>query len=343
MKFLLDQGLKYLWPALKWLMFLLVLAFVAYHACGLWKGFEGRSLSIRWSWLALSLVTSIVAWLPSAWYWRELLRSVGIRVSWPLVIRAYYCGHLGKYVPGKAAVLVIRSALLKAAGVAGPSAALTVTVETLTYMWAGSLLAVLLYPSLAPHLDESLAAPFASPVVRIALVAGIVCAGAFLLRMLMRSHRRLMAVFRGAEAQSGFPAETASIWTCLIGVCVFLGAWWLQGLTLGLTIQAVSVEPVSWQDWPFWTGTAAAAVVAGFVALFAPGGLGVREGLLMELLRGQLGPHEAVAVALLARAVSLAGEILTAGALYYGLPEVQKATTTEGQGTANDGSPISKA
>ena len=122
------------WPALKWAMFLIVLAFVAYHGYGLSKGFEGRSTPIRWGWLVLALLSSIVAWAPSAWYWRTLLSSLGITAPWAQVIRAYYCGHLGKYVPGKAAVLVIRSALLRDAGVAGPSAALTVTVETLTYV-----------------------------------------------------------------------------------------------------------------------------------------------------------------------------------------------------------------
>ena len=65
-----------------------------------------------------------------------------------------------------------------------------------------------------------------------------------------------------------------------------------------------------------WTGAAAISMVGGFLAVFAPGGLGVREGLLMEILRHQAGPHEAVAAAVLLRAVNLAGELLVAGALY---------------------------
>jgi uncharacterized membrane protein YbhN (UPF0104 family) len=99
----------------------------------------------------------------------------------------------------------------------------------------------------------------------------------------------------------------------------FFAAWWIQGLVLGLTIRAVSTAPLAWADWPFWTGTTALAMVGGFVAVFAPGGLGVREGLLMELLQHELGPHDAVLVALLLRGVSLAGEILAAGLLYYGV------------------------
>jgi len=327
--------MKRLWPALKWAMFFLVLAFVAYHGYGLWKGFEGRSTPIRWNWVAVALVASVIAWAPSAWYWRRLLSSLGITAPWPQVIRAYYCGHLGKYVPGKAAVLVIRSALLKDAGVAAPSAALTVTVETLTYMWAGSLLLAILYPSLAPHLDAQVAAFFEPRLVRGLLVFFLVCVGATLLRAMMQSHGRLTRLFRGGAQLTSIP-ETDSARTCLLGAVVFLGAWWLQGLTLGLTIQAVSSEPIDWRDWPFWTAAAAAALVGGFAAVFAPGGLGVREGLLMEVLKGHLGPHEAVVVTLLARGVSLAGEILSAGALYYCLPGAQKAHRAEEKRMTND-------
>jgi uncharacterized membrane protein YbhN (UPF0104 family) len=61
------------------------------------------------------------------------------------------------------------------------------------------------------------------------------------------------------------------------------------------------------------------ALVGGFLVILAPGGLGVREGLLLELLERQLGPREAVLVTVLWRGVALAGEIVAAGALYYGI------------------------
>ena len=102
------------------------------------------------------------------------------------------------------------------------------------------------------------------------------------------------------------------------------------GLQQGV-YEAVSPEPVSWSDWPFWTGTSAIAMVGGFVAVFAPGGLGVREGLLMELLARRLGPHEAVLVALVLRGVSLAGEILAAGALYYAIEGVKAVEHSKGE------------
>jgi uncharacterized membrane protein YbhN (UPF0104 family) len=87
---------------------------------------------------------------------------------------------------------------------------------------------------------------------------------------------------------------------------------------------------VNWGDWPFWTATAAVALVGGFLAVFTPGGLGVREGLMMELLTRQIGPHEAVLVAVLMRGVALASEILAAGALYYGVAGVKRGEESKG-------------
>jgi hypothetical protein len=57
--------------------------------------------------------------------------------------------------------------------------------------------------------------------------------------------------------------------------------------------------------------------VLGFVAVFAPAGLGVREGALMEILGPQIGPTAVVAAVLL-RIVCLVSEVLAALALYYG-------------------------
>jgi hypothetical protein len=271
----------------------------------------------------------VVAWLPSAWYWRKLISNLGITLPWPQVFRSYYCGHLGKYLPGKAAAIVIRTALIREAGVPAAAAALTVTVESLTYMWAGTLLVILFFPSLAPHLPASIAAEAADPLRRAALLILVLGGGVAGLAVLVRSYDRLMRMVRGAAADSSPSRPAAPVRTSLAGVAVFLAAWWIQGLTLGLTIQAVSPEPVSWGDWPFWTAAAAVALVGGFFAVFTPGGLGVREGLLMELLSRHLGPHEAVLVAVLMRGVALAGEILIAGALYWGVAGVKGVEKVE--------------
>jgi uncharacterized membrane protein YbhN (UPF0104 family) len=321
---------KSVWQILKWAMFLAVLIFVTRHGCNLWMEVDRHPTRLNWGWLAAATATAVAAWLPSAWYWRKLISNLGVTLAWPQVLRSYYCGHLGKYLPGKAAAIVIRAALIRDAGVPAASAALTVTVESLTYMWAGALLAIVLFPTLAPHLPGWIADVATDPLRRGVLMFLVLCGGVAGLVLLVRSYDRLMRMFRGAAADPSPPQSASTVRMSLAGVAVFLAAWWIQGLTLGLTIQAVSPEPVSLADWPFWTATAAVALVGGFLAVFTPGGLGVREGLLMELLSRRLGPHEAVLVAVLMRGVALAGEILIAGALYWGVQGVKAVEESKG-------------
>src|SRR5262245_44507361 len=244
-----------LWPVLKWGMFLAVLIFVARHGYKLWREVDQHPTRLNWGWLGLAVVTSVVAWMPSACYWRGLLSNLGMSPPWPQLLRAYFCGHLGKYVPGKAVAIVIRAALIRDAGVPASAAAFTVTVESATYMWAGTLLAIVLFPSLAPHLPEWIAAELADPLWRGLLIAIVLCGGIAGLVLLTRGFHRLTDRFRSTQPAFVPPAHNRSlVWTSLTGVALFLAAWWLQGLTLGLTIRAVSAEPVIWSDWPFWTG-----------------------------------------------------------------------------------------
>jgi len=349
----LFGALKRVWPALKWGLFLLVLVFVAWHGWKLWSGFDQVAAPLHWRWLVLAVIVSQIAWIPSMWYWRELMAALGAPAPWSQVNRAYFCGTLGKYVPGKGVAIVIRSALLRDCGVSSTTAALTVVVETLTYVWVGTLLALLLYPAVGPHLPRWIDAWAGDPTLRWGLMAAVVCGGLFAFAAMMRSHGSLANMFRrrpeppGATILNGTgpdpqlqtaeelkPPQAADplknsatrppLAVALAGVLVFVASWWMQGLTLGLTIHSVSAAPWDWSDWPFWTGTVAVALVGGFIAVFAPGGLGVREGLLMELLERQLGPREAVVVALLLRGVSLAGEILAAVTLYYGVAGTAK-------------------
>ena len=104
-----------------------------------------------------------------------------------------------------------------------------------------------------------------------------------------------------------------------VGLVTFCVSWAMLGLSLGCTLRAVAPIDFDLRDWPMWTGTIALATSVGFIAVFAPGGVGVREGLLIEVLHSQQGVGEraAVAAAVVLRLVWLASELIAAGALFY--------------------------
>lgn len=309
------------WQAVKWGLFVLVIAFVIRYGMKLWRDVDAHPVTIQWSWLLAALLSSIVMWIPAMWYWKELLADLGPRPPWMQVIRAYYCGHPGKYVPGKAMVMIIRAGLLKSSGVSPATAALAVTLDSLTYISAGSVLVLLLLPWLlasVPRLEE-LGQVARQPTWLAGLIVTSLVAGLAGVALIARASVRLIRKFSALDPQQTLAGREVRLVTLLKGFGIFLFAWWLQGMTLGLVLQAVSPTPVDWRDWPMWTGMSVITIAGGFIAVFAPGGLGVREGLLMEMLRNQVGPHEAIVAAVALRGVTMVGELLAAGVLYFAI------------------------
>lgn len=332
---------KRLWPFVKWSLFALVVYFVVERARKLWDPSALDSLSTRPGWLVLAGVAYVVGWLPSVWFWRTLLARLGDDVPFVPAARAYYCGHLGKYIPGKALVLVIRAGLLKGHGTRPSAAALTAAYETLAMMAVGAALGVALAPSVLPaSFWES--APVAvgwlwdTPLFRTAwttpgVLPGMVAVVSIAVLPLLA---KLASLAAGKMVPDEFersdeprddatvsPSRAFSARLFATGMLVLILAWWIHGLSLGCVVTAVTGQPFDLANWPAWTSAVSLATSLGFLAIFAPGGVGVREWVLLEVLRLQPGvsPEAAVAAAVLLRIVWFATELVVAAALFWGV------------------------
>ena len=144
----MKPWMRTLLPVLKIVFSLAILAAVGrfFYRDLLRAGTEGLwQHSVRPGWLVLSGVLYILGLGCSAWFWIRLLRSLGQQPAALPAIRAYYLGHLGKYLPGKAWALVVRAGLAQGAGVKVGVAGVTSLYEVLTTMASGALLAVILF------------------------------------------------------------------------------------------------------------------------------------------------------------------------------------------------------
>ncbi|MCC7421466.1 MAG: flippase-like domain-containing protein [Planctomycetaceae bacterium] len=319
------------WPWVKWSLCVAVVVFVVRRASRYWEqdGASLAQLSLEWRWLVPAIVTYLAGWLPSVWFWQRMMERMGARLRWRDTARAYYCGHLGKYVPGKATVLVIRSALIRERGFAAAPAALTVTYETLAMMGSGCAVAAALAPELIPQdrLDAlpgwvlSLLSPPWVPAILVLLSTAAVLP---LISIIFTQIARRMT-----PAELLVEGRTPQIDSILLagGLAAFVVSWMLHGLSLGCTLRAVGASEVTLADWPAWTGAVSFSTAIGFAVLFAPGGIGVREGLMIEALRAQphLSSEHAVAATVLLRILWLAAEVIAAGGLYYCIRPAKKA------------------
>lgn len=305
------------WLVVKWTLFVVMMYFVGKRAFALWHDSPSVQVHINVLWLIPATVFYLMGWLPSVWFWRALLKKLHQHAGLYAIVRAYFVGHLGKYVPGKALVLVIRGALLKDFGVNPLLAALTAAYETLVSMAAGAAIAVALAPVVIPdaiweRLPASVQFLHQQPLLVPILVAvAVVASTPFSAWLFTRLGRR---VLRHIDApQAGITARLV-----LQGVLITSLGWVCHALSLGCTLQSISDQPVNVAQFPIWLASVSLSTFAGFVVLIAPGGLVIREWILIEILKDQpsIGNEKAIIAAFLLRLVWFVAELATAGSLY---------------------------
>jgi uncharacterized membrane protein YbhN (UPF0104 family) len=97
--------------------------------------------------------------------------------------------------------------------------------------------------------------------------------------------------------------------------------WGIYGVAFWTTGRALFAIPAS--DIPRYIGVFALAWLAGVVAFFAPGGIGVREAVIAALLTSRLGPADAIVLAATSRIVLSAIDIVAAAAS-FGVPALRR-------------------
>ena len=294
---------------------------------------------IRWDWIGWSALAYAVSLFPSGLVLAQALRGLRQRVSLPLVTAAQLIGHLGKYVPGKAMVVVLRAAVLNRGPfrVSARVATAAVVIETASLVAVGSVLSL----ALVVVLDTPSWLRWGTALLA---AGGLVGTLPPVLRMVFSRRWGLVPAVGPDTIPGNSPAaevvdrlpdvqnpsgrkglaarlvqpipldwtakEMAESWLwCTI-------SWVFTGLSMTAIVLALIPRPLPTDPWSLTLISSAAAMlafVAGFLSLL-PGGALVRELVLATLLQPAIGQGPALLAAVAARLVQLAVEcVLCAG------------------------------
>jgi glycosyltransferase 2 family protein len=261
-----------------------------------------RTQPIEWrvstGWIAASVLVVLAAYAVLIEAWRRVVLSMGQALPFLPAARIWFLASLGKYVPGKVWAIAGAAVLAQRAGV-DPSVAVAAALVLQALALASGATAVALtarqaFQALGPGL-----VPLAVVIVAIS-IAGIFMLGSQ--RLLDRISRILPASFPRLRATS--PAILAAAF----GANLF--AWFAYGLAL--IFLAKGLLPDVALSWPQAVGVFTCSYLVGFIALFAPGGLGPRESVFLLMLSGPLGLKPAAALALASRLLLTGTEVLPA-------------------------------
>ncbi len=275
--------------ALQWLLGIAIVGFAARSLVRNWDQLRAQPLewSIEPGWLILS---AVLVWLMYALLiaaWRIMLTGWGRGLDFWSAARIWTVSSLGKYLPGKVWAVAGMAVMAQRAGVgAGPATGSAIILQVLAIGTGAAVAALTGWTSLRT------AYPGAEAGLTVLMLVSLVAVG-----VLARPEwiRRAVRIAAPESTVSLTPPAGAVAFGIVANTVAWLGygvALWLlaRGLLPRAGLSLMSAIAVF-----------TASYLAGFLALFAPGGIGVREGVFILMLQGPIGIGAATALAIASR------------------------------------------
>lgn len=295
---------------------LIVTAFLAGYLARHWAEVVRHPWQVDGSRLALATACVLVAYSGFVLVWRRILLRLGGDLGVVDAHRIWYIGNLGRYVPGKVLQLAGTAYLARAKGVS-PVLSVSASLTAQAFLLAAGLA---IAAATLPELGRGVAGLGVSWPVGLAVAVGLLLL--VLTPVLDAVYRLALRLIGRSEYYQTLPAGEK-----LRLLLADLAAWLALGTGFWLFVRAVA--PIEGDTLLPMIGICAAGYVGGFLAVFVPGGLGVREGLYALLLGAFVPPSVAVAIAVLARLWLTACELIPVALLVarYGLADLRAAAT----------------
>ncbi|MCY3007418.1 MAG: lysylphosphatidylglycerol synthase transmembrane domain-containing protein [Planctomycetota bacterium] len=259
--------------------------------------------SVRWSYWVLSVFFGAVALVPPCIAWQAILRDFGQSVHWADSMYAYFLGHFGKYVPGKAMAVLLRVSELHRHGVIVRPAIVSVFIETLTSIATGAILGAVLVQWIECSRWFQLSALAGIPGALL-----VICPQPFrfIVGWIAKSRIGNMpeSVVRAIDAQL---MNRTVLWSLL--------GWLLQGTSLWLVLQSlVDLQPASatglegLHSWIVCVASMSLGALAGFLSML-PGGALARELASISILLSIVPEPIALIATIVVRLTSIVAEL----------------------------------
>jgi hypothetical protein len=256
------------WRAVQWVLIAIIIAFVVRRVANQWDELTAlpASLTASPSLLLASAAAVLASYAVLIWTWQRTVVAWGERLAFSDAARIWFVSNLGRYVPGKVWQIGAMGVMAERAGVSPVAAVGSSLVIAIVNVIAGIAIAVPLGAGQA--LGSDLLLPVAAGL-------GIaVLAAPWLLPVAVRTAAR---VLRRDIRVPALPHR--AVWIAGVGCAV---AWLLYGVAFRCLHIALMGRATG--DLGGSTAAFTASYLVGFLALFAPGGIGVREWALGPLL-----------------------------------------------------------
>jgi len=283
----------------RWLVWLAQLVIAGVVVAMVWRTFAANwreftslhvALAPKPGWIALSVLAVLATYAIQIESWRRILAGWGQRLAYGRAARIWLLVNLGRYIPGKVWSVAGLIVLAQRAGV--ESWAAGASAFAIQAVGIGTAVALV-----------ALAIPGATSPLRL-VVAALIAVGTIGILAWDRVARRLAALVGRAEQFRALPlaavAESATL---------TFASWVTYGVAFWLLVPGLGLTGGGHLSLPTAAGVFALGYILGLLALFAPGGVVVREVTFIGLLTPALGSGGAVALSVGSRVLLTLAEV----------------------------------
>jgi uncharacterized membrane protein YbhN (UPF0104 family) len=279
---------------------LIIFYFLLENLFSNWSQIKEYSWDFHYPLLIFSFVLVGLTYSVLVKIWNQILKQSGSTVSYSKMFKIWFISNLGRYVPGKVWQFLGMLYLLEKEDVPKSKGfSVAILAQSLSSM-AGILVALAflkhdLYRSI---FSQNLWFLF----ILVAFVAGVAIL-LFYPDLLQKLINLALGLFKKEKISLNYKPKNV-----LFYLLSYAGCWLLFGFCFLIFIKSIIPAPL--EIYFGVTGAFAGSVTIGFLAFFTPGGIGVREGLLVALLSPYFSAPVATLIALLSRLWVTLAELL---------------------------------
>lgn len=253
---------------------------------------------IAWQYVAVATLVALTFRYWGAFIWFVLLHSLGaagLAAQWPQLLYVYAKSWLGRYIPGTAPWILGKIYFASRLGVSKNKLAVSSLLEGALQIIVTLVISfsILLFDSRLDVISTSL---------KLLMAAILVCGVA---AMIPAVFNRLISFIYKLVKKKVFPTEhMARATTIYKGAGLYVIGAILGGLSFFFIAKAV-YAPLGYSELLFVLGASNLASAVSMIAVFAPSGIGVREGIQVLLLSLIMPTEFAVLIAVATRLWSI--------------------------------------
>ncbi|MCJ7457733.1 MAG: flippase-like domain-containing protein [candidate division Zixibacteria bacterium] len=279
---------------LKFFIVAVILFFFIRYVYENWRVVSLYQWQFKYGLLAVSFGLVFLNFLFFIQIWRSLLQKLSSKLPFKKAFKIWFYSNLGKYVPGKIWSVMGMVYMCEKEGIPKAATLSSAILNQLLNIIGGLILVLILSGT-----------KFLSGMSKLYYLPLILV---FVISLYPRVMEKILNW--GLKKLKKEPVKiNLNFKENLFFTLLFMLAWGVYGVAFNIFIMSLTDSPLS--NWPFLTSIFAFSYIIGFLSIFVPGGLGVREGILVYYLSSYFPLPVATLIALLSRlwmtAVELSG------------------------------------